>query len=123
MGPEPRERAAGRLALPLRELREQAKSLFQRYRTDEALSEISEKLNAFADRAGRIMGMAAETFNDGLRAIYLSFAAVLWFVSPLALVLGTGGVVWVLYQREFRSEILAVLGDGAVHWLPGLRGG
>lgn len=37
---------------------------------------------AFADRAGRVMGMAAETFNDGL---------------------------YILYQREFHSDVLEVL--------------
>lgn len=64
---------------------------------------------AFASRAGRVMGMAAETFNDGLRAYYMSFAAVAWFFSPLAFALGTAGVVYVLYQREFRSDMLEVL--------------
>jgi uncharacterized membrane protein len=63
----------------------------------------------FADRAGRLMGMAAETFNDGLRAYYMSFAVVSWFVSPWALLAATAGVLWVLYQREFRSEVLQVL--------------
>lgn len=64
---------------------------------------------AFADRAGRVVGMAAETFNDGLRAYYFAFAAIAWFFSPLAFALGTAGVVYILYQREFRSEVLAVL--------------
>lgn len=64
---------------------------------------------AFADRAGRLMGMAAETFNDGLRAYYLSFAAVSWFVSPWAMLAATAAVIWVLYQREFRSEVLKLL--------------
>jgi uncharacterized membrane protein len=41
----------------------------------------------------------------------MSFAAVLWFVSPLAMVAGTAGVIWVLYRREFHSELLAVLND------------
>ncbi|MEX8517238.1 MAG: DUF599 domain-containing protein [Leptothrix sp. (in: b-proteobacteria)] len=63
----------------------------------------------YARRAGSVMGLAAETFNDGLRAIYLSFAAMLWFISPLAMVLGTAGVIWVLFRREFYSDILAVL--------------
>ncbi|MFY7863446.1 DUF599 domain-containing protein [Roseateles sp.] len=63
----------------------------------------------FADRAGRVMGLAAETFNDGLRAYYLSFAAVAWFFSPWALLGGTAGVIYVLYQREFHSEVLTVL--------------
>ena len=64
---------------------------------------------AFADKAGRVVGMAAETFNDGLRAYYYSFAAIGWFFSPFVFMLGTVGVVYVLYEREFRSEVLAVL--------------
>ena len=38
---------------------------------------------AFAERAGRVVGLAAETFNDGLRACYFAFAAMGWFVSPM----------------------------------------
>lgn len=64
---------------------------------------------AFADRAGRVVGLAAETFNDGLRAYYFSFAAVGWFFSPLVFVIATVGVVTILYQREFRSEVLDAL--------------
>jgi uncharacterized membrane protein len=63
----------------------------------------------FADRAGRVVGLAAETFNDGLRAYYMAFAVILWFFSPLAFAVGTAGIVYLLYQREFRSEILDVL--------------
>ena len=64
---------------------------------------------AFADRAGHVVGMAAETFNDGLRAYYLAFAAIGWFFSPLAFALATAGVIYILYQREFRSEVLAAM--------------
>jgi uncharacterized membrane protein len=74
--------------------------------TDEAERE------AFADRAGRLMGMAAESFNDGLRAYYLSFAAVSWFFSPWAMLVATAGVLVVLYRREFRSEVVQVLESG-----------
>jgi uncharacterized membrane protein len=63
----------------------------------------------FADRAGRVVGLAAETFNDGLRAYYLAFAVILWFFTPLAFGLGTAGIIYLLYQREFRSEVLDVL--------------
>ena len=66
---------------------------------------------AFAQRAGRVMGLAAETFNDGLRAYYLSFAATAWFFSPWAFIAASMGVVFILYRREFRSEVLAVLND------------
>jgi len=64
---------------------------------------------AFADRAGRVMGLAAETFNDGLRSYYMSFAATAWFLSPWALIGATIAVVSVLYNREFHSDVLAVL--------------
>ena len=71
---------------------------------DEGLSR-----DAFADRAGRLVGMAAETFNDGLRAYYFSFATIAWFFSPIAFMLATLAVVLVLYRREFGSDVLAVL--------------
>ncbi len=64
---------------------------------------------AFADRAGRVVGLAAETFNDGLRAVYFAFAAIGWFFSPAVFVVATGAVVYILYQREFHSEVLDVL--------------
>ncbi len=66
----------------------------------------------FADRAGRVMGLAAETFNDGLRAYYLSFAAVAWFFSAWAFMAATVMVLWVLYRREFHSEVLFALREG-----------
>jgi uncharacterized membrane protein len=34
-----------------------------------------------------------------------------WFFSPWALVAGTAAVVWILYRREFHSEVLGVLAD------------
>lgn len=61
---------------------------------------------AFADKAGRVVGLAAETFNDGLRAYYFAFAAIGWFFSPLVFVLATLGVIYILYQREFHSDVL-----------------
>lgn len=63
----------------------------------------------FAERAAALVGSAAETFNDGLRAYYFSFAAIAWFFSPLAMVLGTMLVVLILYRREFHSEVLEIL--------------
>lgn len=63
----------------------------------------------FAERAGKLMGMAAESFADGLRAYYMAFAVMGWFVSPIAFALGTLTVLLVLYRREFRSDVLAVL--------------
>ena len=64
---------------------------------------------AFADRAGGVMGLAAESFNDGLRACYMAFAGLAWFISAWACMAATLTVVWVLYQREFHSEVLQLL--------------
>jgi uncharacterized membrane protein len=64
---------------------------------------------AFADQAGRVVALAAETFNDGLRGYYFAFAAIGWFFSPYVLVIATLGVIYILYQREFRSDVLSVL--------------
>ena len=66
---------------------------------------------AFADKAGGIMGLAAETFNDGLRAYYMAFAATAWFFSPWACLAATAFVVGVLYRREFHSDALSLLND------------
>ena len=63
----------------------------------------------FADRAGRVVGLAAETFNDGLRGYYFAFAAIGWFFSPFVFMAATLGVIYILYQREYRSEVLTVL--------------
>jgi len=63
----------------------------------------------FADRAGRVMGLAAEAFNSGLRAYYMAFAAIGWFFSPFVFAVSTAAVVLVLYLREFRSDLLLVL--------------
>jgi uncharacterized membrane protein len=64
---------------------------------------------AFAARAGRVLGLAAEAFNDGLRAYYLAFALAAWFFSAWAFLAATTLVVWVLYRREFHSEVLEAL--------------
>jgi uncharacterized membrane protein len=63
----------------------------------------------FADRAGGVVGMAAEAFNDGLRGYYFAFAAAAWLFAPLAFALASAGVVWVLYQREFHSEAVTLM--------------
>jgi uncharacterized membrane protein len=63
----------------------------------------------YADRAAAMTGLAAETFNGGLRAYYFSFAALGWFFSPAMFVFATLLVAGVLYTREFKSEVLSLL--------------
>ncbi len=70
---------------------------------DEAWREV------YATKAAKLVALAAESFNDGLRAYYFAFAVAAWFVSPLAFAGATAVVVAILYRREFKSEVLAVL--------------
>jgi uncharacterized membrane protein len=63
----------------------------------------------FSQRAGRMLGMAAETFNDGLRGYYFAFAVIAWFFSPFAFACATAFVLIILYSREYRSDVLEVL--------------
>jgi uncharacterized membrane protein len=66
----------------------------------------------YAQRVATMTGLAAETFNDGLRAYYFAFAVMGWFFSPMIFVLTTLLIVAILYNREFRSDVLEVLNDG-----------
>ncbi|MEX6502697.1 DUF599 domain-containing protein [Pseudomonas zhanjiangensis] len=64
---------------------------------------------AFAERAARVISMAANQFNYGLRAYYFGMAALAWFINPWFFMLVTTGVVLVLYRREFHSDVLEVM--------------
>lgn len=63
----------------------------------------------YAWRAGEMLGLAADTFNDGLRAYYFSFAVLGWFFSAQAFMLATVCVIAILYSREFHSDVLRIL--------------
>jgi uncharacterized membrane protein len=63
----------------------------------------------FSQRAGRMLGMAAETFNDGLRGYYFAFAVIAWFFSAAVFAAATAFVLLILYHREYRSDVLEVL--------------
>lgn len=65
--------------------------------------------HAFIERTSKIISMAANNFNYGLRAYYFSLALLGWFINPWVLILLSTGVVYVLYQREFRSTTLNTL--------------
>ena len=65
----------------------------------------------FADRSGKLVALAGESFNDGLRGYYFAIAAMTWFVHPLIYMVATTIVVAVLYFREFHSSALnAIVG-------------
>ncbi|MHA6196330.1 DUF599 domain-containing protein [Pseudomonas wadenswilerensis] len=64
---------------------------------------------AFAARAARVISLAANQFNFGLRSYYFGMALLSWFVSPWAFVAMSTGVVMILYRREFHSDVLDVM--------------
>lgn len=66
---------------------------------------------AYAYRVADMTGLAAETFNSGLRAYYFSFAGLGWFFSTWVFLFATLLVLAVLYHREFRSDVVALLKD------------
>lgn len=67
--------------------------------------------NEYAERAAKLVGKAAQAFNDGLRSYYFAFAALAWFFSPWAMMTASAVVVFVLYRREYHSEVLTILAD------------
>ena len=64
---------------------------------------------AFSARTARVISMAANQFNFGLRAYYFGMATLAWFISPWFFMLVSTGVVVVLYRREFHSDVLQVM--------------
>ena len=78
----------------------------------EFFHEHTDRRDDYAQRVAAMTGLAAETFNDGLRAYYFSFATMGWFFSPLFFVVNTLVIVAILYNREFHSDVLKVFDDG-----------
>ncbi len=64
---------------------------------------------AFASRAARVLSLAANQFNFGLRAYYFGMAMLSWFISPWLFIVMSIGVVFILYRREFHSDVLEVM--------------
>lgn len=65
----------------------------------------------FVRHAARTAGLAADAFNNGLRAYYFALAALMWFINPWAWMIATSWVVLILYHREFHSSALQALSD------------
>lgn len=65
--------------------------------------------SAHALRIARMMSLAANNFNAGLRTYYFSMAVLGWFINPWLFMFLSAGVVMVLYRREFKSRTLQEL--------------
>ena len=66
----------------------------------------AERQARFVECATRIATYAGDNFNRGMRAYYLSMAAMSWFLHPWLMVAVTTWIVLVIYRREFRSNTL-----------------
>ena len=72
-----------------------------------------EERQFFVKRATATATLAAESFNNGLRAYYFALAALMWFLNPWAWMAATSWVVLILYHREFHSEALRAIAGSA----------
>lgn len=70
-------------------------------------AELNEKAStAIALRTAKIMSLAANNFNSGLRTYYFSFAVMGWFVNTVLFLVLSVIMVLILYRREFKSYTL-----------------
>lgn len=62
-----------------------------------------------ARRTARLIGIAAEHTNSGLRSFYHAIAAIGWFFHPLLFVATTSWVMLILVRRDFFSRARATI--------------
>ena len=67
---------------------------------------------AHAMRTARLIGLAAEHANSGLRAFYYAIAAMAWFFHPLAFIAATTWVILILLRRDFFSRSRRLIAGG-----------
>lgn len=72
-------------------------------------TEQSEEHAEFLETITGIASYAAENFNLGLRAYYFALAAMTWFLHPWLFAAASALVVYILHEREFRSQTLHTL--------------
>jgi uncharacterized membrane protein len=65
---------------------------------------------ALADTMATVAGRASDHFNRAMRAYYFGLAALSWFIQSWLFALCSVLVVIIIYRREHRSAVLAVLG-------------
>ena len=64
-----------------------------------------------AERIARVNSLAGNEFNRGIRAYYYGIAALGWFISPWLFIASTIWITWLLYRRDFASQMLKILRD------------
>jgi uncharacterized membrane protein len=75
--------------------------------TPHAVDSLSEQArNAYVLRNAKLLSLAANSFNLGLRTFYFSMAVLGWFINIWLFAGLTVVVVLTLYRREFKSRTL-----------------
>ncbi len=77
-----------------------------------AMPKINDSVDEYipaARRAAMVLTMGARDMNRGVRIFSFAMTCLCWFVSHWFFMMVTGIVVWVLYRREFKSDIVKVL--------------
>jgi uncharacterized membrane protein len=62
-----------------------------------------------AERTARLVGIAAEHANGGVRAFYHAIATLAWFFHPLLFMAATTWVIMILVRRDFFSRSLRLI--------------
>jgi uncharacterized membrane protein len=57
-----------------------------------------------AERTARLIGIAGEHSNSGIRSLYHAIAAIAWFFHPLLFIVATTWVVVITVRRDFFSR-------------------
>ncbi|AMX04122.1 hypothetical protein A3224_07385 [Microbulbifer thermotolerans] len=68
-----------------------------------------EERRRFAISTAKVIDQAGHSYNYGLRSYYFAMAVMGWFIHPVLFIACYLMVVWVLYQREFRSRTLQAI--------------
>ena len=71
-----------------------------------------ETIKIAAWRAASMNTVAGRHFNRGQRAFFFALAYLGWFISPYALIVATGFVLYTMWHRQFASDALAALSKG-----------
>lgn len=76
-------------------------------------TESSELTREHAARTARLIGIASEHTNSGLRSFYHAIAAIGWFFHPLLFIASTTWVMFILIRRDFFSRARASVAGAA----------
>lgn len=68
---------------------------------------------AYVDCASRILALAGDSYNNGIRAYYFAMPLMTWFIGPVPFLVSTLGVAVIIFRREFYSPMLDALTLGA----------